>query len=238
MTAKRNKPKSRVSDEMAAEVVLDPQEQDEAAPTDDDDRKVPRRPQEATTPPPAKSTWDKAEQFARMFASVGVVTAAGLGLWEYKTSNDDVRRERSLEIVRDWQSEQQIDRYTRVQSFVEQRLATSDAISTSLPPEALEKAYSNLGYRWTTFLRASDGPGARQTEEDIDRLTLYFGQMEICISSGLCDAAVLRAYFESEVVTFWRYFSGYATLRREANYSGYGAPVEELVARFGTMKAE
>lgn len=85
-------------------------------------------------------------------------------------------------------------------------------------------------------MRAEGGAESLIIEEDVDRLTLFFGQMETCISADLCNAEVLEAFFGSEARSFWQYFQGYAQLRREDNYAEYGAAVTDLVDRFEDMK--
>lgn len=178
------------------------------------------------------------EQVARISASLGVAGAAIFGVIEYISSNEDIRRERSLGFVESWQDGGHIDRYTRIQTYVETQLKTSTLPLQSLPAEIQARAYQNLGYNWVVDLRSTDEPEAKTIEADIDRLTLFFAQMDICISAELCNADVLRAYFSSEVTTFWQYFQGYAQLRQEANYQGYGSQVTALVARFQVGNTE
>jgi hypothetical protein len=194
-----------------------------------------RRPIE---PSEVKGLWGWVEQTARIAASIGVAGAAIVGVFEYMSANEDVRRERALTIVQDWQEDGQIDRYTRLQSFVEAKLETTDALPADMPPELLARAYQNLGYNWMVDLRGAETASAASIENDVDRLTLFFSQMETCISADLCNAEVLRAYFGSEARSFWQYFQGYAQLRRENNYPAYGAPVTALISRFGAMEAE
>ena len=182
--------------------------------------------------------WGAVERGTRIAASIGVAGAAIIGVIEYIGSNEDVRRERSLEVVQDWQSGKMTDRFTRVQAFVEAQLETSTLPPASLPDELLAKAHENLGYNWMVDARASAGQSPPAIETDVDRLTLFFARMEICIEADLCNAEVLNAYFNSEATTFWQYFQGYARLRREANYADYGRPVNALVTRFQGMTSE
>jgi hypothetical protein len=186
----------------------------------------------------AKAYLGVIEQLARIAASLGVAGAAIFGVIEYIASNEDIRRERSLSFVESWQDDGMIERYTRLQGFVEQRLHASELPPPTLPQDALARAYQNLGYAWVLNLRAVPGPESVLTETDIDRLTLFFSQMEICVASDLCNARVLAAYFTTEVTSFWQYFQGYARLRREANYTNYGIHVTALVARFGSLGSE
>ena len=233
MTVRKTKAKERVSDEMAYEVLMEDSGVEEAPEVrDPEGKKLPRRPPE---PQETSGFLGGFEQVMRILASIGVAGAAIVGVVEYISSNEDVRRERSLAVVRDWQEDKLIDRYTELQTYVEDQLQNSTLPPASLPPEALARAYRNLGYNWMVDLRADGGTGAQLVETHVDRLTLFFAQMEICIAAELCNGDVLNAYFHSEVTTFWQYFEGYAQLRREANYADYGRPVDELVARFEEM---
>jgi len=228
VTAKRSKTKNSITGEMANQAVLEPSE---AAREEEEDERSLRRPPE---PIEGKGLWAHVEQGARIAASIGVAGAAIFGVIEYNAANEDVRRERSMGFVEAWQNARQIDRYTRVQAFVEDKLNSGTAPLATMPPEALTRSYANLGYNWIVDLREQGGTVTKGIEADVDRLTLFFSQMEICVASDLCNASVLEAYFESEVVSFWRYFQGYAKLRREANYEGYGKSVNDLVDRFKT----
>ena len=66
----------------------------------------------------------------------------------------------------------------------------------------------------------------------IENLEQLRNLVDACIEAGLCEADVLRVYFAEEVLSFWAYFEGYAQLRRESNYAGYGTAVDRLVDRF------
>lgn len=246
MTAKRDKPRKPLSHEMMNEALADPapdleRHRDSAEDHDVDDDARPasvRRPAE-----PGKTSADRVtlstrvEQYTRIAASLGVALAAITGAYQYVEANEDNRRERSLEIVRNWQSETNIERYTAIQAFVEGKVnePTLKAQLQVLSPDALPDAQANLGRAWTAALRDSDAPEDKRIERHIDRLMLFFAQMEICIDSELCNAKVLRDYFELEVSTFWTYFKGYAELRQRASYQGYGDPVARLVERFAAM---
>ena len=233
MTARRTKPKERVSDEMAYDVLVEDSSAEESPEAPEfEGKRPPRRPPE---PEETGGFLGGFEQIMRILASIGVAGAAIVGVFEYISSNEDVRRERSLAVVRDWQEDKLIDRYTQLQSYVENQLQTSTLPPASLPPEVLARAYRNLGYNWMVDLRADGGADAQAMETHVDRLTLFFAQMEICIAAELCNGDVLNAYFHSEVTTFWQYFEGYAQLRREANYADYGRPVDALVGRFQQM---
>ena len=246
MTAKRSKSRKALSHEMVNEALADPVSDLDGDPgrhdpsDADEESRVPptRRPVEPRKDSAEKPTvLTRAEQVMRIAASLGVAAAAILGVIEYSNANEDNRRERSLEIVRDWQTETNINRYTAVQEFVESKV-TEPALKrqlAELPPEALPDAQANLGRAWPAARRDSANADDRRMERDIDRLMLFFAQMEICISSNLCNAEVLRAYFDLEVSSFWTYFKGYADLRQGANYEGYGDPVARLVARFAAM---
>lgn len=243
MTAKHGKSRKALSPGMLNEALADPVQdvaQEAGAEEDKDETEHPktRRPVE-----PAKDGADRsslltrAEQVMRIAASIGVATAAMVAVSEYISANDDKRAERSLEIVRDWQTGAHTNRYTAVQEFVEAKV-TEPALQASLAQlsdAALADAQSNLGKAWTAALRSSSDPADRAIERDIDRLMLFFAQMQICVKAELCDEVVLKAYFDLEVSTFWRYFSGYAELRQEANYEGYGEPVRLLVEEFESM---
>ncbi|WP_299828211.1 hypothetical protein [uncultured Roseobacter sp.] len=246
MTAKRGKSRKTISHEMMNEVLAEPAPDLDVDVEGANDRDVDeeghapptRRPIEPGKDNAERSTLlTRAEQLMRIAASLGVAAAAILGVIEYSNANEDNRRERSLEIVRDWQAETNVQRYTSVQEFVESKVTepTLKAQLQVLSPEALPDAQANLGRAWTAALRDSSAPQDRQIERDIDRLMLFFAQMEICIASELCNAEVLRAYFDLEVSSFWTYFKGYAELRQSANYQGYGDPVARLVERFAAM---
>lgn len=238
VTVKRDKPKRPVTDEMAADVVLDVEaDADDGSETEEFDR-PPRRPDEPQKPEAPKSFFERFERFTRIYASVGVGTAAILGFFQYSAANEDVKRERSLEFVQNWQEDKLIERYTHLQVFVEDKLRDTDPLPLEIDDAATEVMLTNLGYTWSSQLRSTDTPGAKKIENDIDRLTLFFSQMEICAESGLCNESVLEAYFGTEVVSFWQYFSGYAKVRQEDNYIGYGSQVSELVQRFKSLSPE
>lgn len=222
MSARRDKSKNALTEEVANEVVLEVREEE-------DEGGSLRRP---VDPQDDKGFWGKVEQGARIAASLGVFGAAVFGIIEYRAANEDTRRERSMDFVQAWENAGQIDRYTRVQAFVEERLNSATLPPPDLPDEVLRQAYRNLGYNWLLDLREEGGNVALGTEADVDRLTLFFAQMFICIDQGLCNASVLEAYFKTEVTSFWQYFEGYATLRREAGYEGYGEAVGKLVDMF------
>jgi len=197
VTAKRNRPKAKLTEEMTAEVVLDDATYEDDETTDDDPEGTStRRIMDKRADTPKKSKLDLTEQLTRIFASIGVGSAALLGYWQYAEANDALRSERSFELVQNWQKDEHIDNFTTVQDFVETKLSTVETPPTGLKPEALRQASAD----------------AKQ-----------------------CDPEVLRVYFQSEVVSFWQYFSGYATLRQEANYQRYGKPVEDLVNRFQAL---
>lgn len=170
------------------------------------------------------------DRMARITASIGVAGAAVIGVLQYIASNEDVRSERSLEVVREWKSDDMADRYTRVQDFVAQKLENTADELRALPDEARDRALINLGRVWVIQLRATGDPTG--LERDIDQLTAFFAQMEVCIKADLCEAEVLKVYFAEEVLSFWAYFEGYALLRRKNNYGGYGTAVDRLVDRF------
>lgn len=238
MTARKNKAKGGISEEMAFEVLTKDEIRGETNTGEPKSDQADKGHLSLAEPREAKRFWSGFEQIAHIAASIGVAGAAIIGVIEYTSNNEDVRRERSLGVVRDWQEDKLIDRYTRLQSYVEERLKTSTLPPVSLPPEALAQAYRNLGYNWILDQRADGGAVAQAVETDVDRMTMFFVQMEICIASDLCNAEVLNAYFYSEVTTFWQYFQGYARLRREANYADYGSQVNELVDRFKNMSNE
>lgn len=243
MAVKRNKSRKGLSYEMTHEALADSVQEVDVDLDTRDEEDASRGPATRRPMDPVKDSSDRvslltrAEQVMRIAASLGVATAAILAVIEYSNANEDNRRERALEIVRDWQTEANTDRYTAVQEFVEAKV-TEPALQASLgqlSERALADAQTNLGRAWTTTLRNSSEPAEQALERDIDRLMLFFAQMEICISSQLCNAEVLQAYFELEVSSFWKYFKGYAELRQDANYEGYGEPVERLVTRFAAM---
>lgn len=202
-----------------------------------DDR--PEMPEEAEEDEEEEGLLSRLERLIRSSASLGVVVAAGLGVWQYYEANQEVKRERALEIVKDWNNSGYIDRFSKLQEFVETRVSTTRMPPAEIGEAAMRVALGNLGYGWSQELLAQDqDSSARAVLRDIDRLTLFFAQMEICVQAKLCDAEVLHAYFSTEVSSFWAYFQGYARLRREANYSRYGDPVDRLLERFATMERE
>ena len=69
------------------------------------------------------------ERLIRSGASLGVFVAAALGVWQYYEANQEIKRERSLEIVKDWNEGGYIDRFSKLQEFVETRVST-----TRMPP--------------------------------------------------------------------------------------------------------
>lgn len=234
MTARRSKNKDLVSEDMAHEVLSEEPDVNAERGEEDHEGSL-RRPSEANE---EKGLWARFEQTARIAASIGVAGAAIIGVIEYISANEDIRRERSLNIVQDWQADGQIDRFSRLQNFVEDKLENTTPLPATLPPDLLLRAYQNLGYNWMVDLRAEDGADSLVIEKSVDRLALFFGQMETCISADLCNAKVLEAYFGTEARSFWQYFRGYAQLRQEENYADYGLPVTALITRFEAMEAE
>lgn len=183
----------------------------------------------------AAISWSRVESAARIFASVSVAIAALVGVWQYVESNREIKRERSLEYVRLWRDGEPLVQFTNVQRFLEVRIAESDQSFNEL--EKLSKdvrtlALGNFGARVSLELKNSQHENSQQIANAIHRLTLFFGQIEICIDSNLCDAKVLESYLGDEVRSFWLYFKGFAQVRRENNYPGYGGTVDSLVARF------
>lgn len=235
MTARKDKTKGGVSEEMAFAALTEEDSPGEANTVEQRPEQVGKGLRRPVEPREGNGRLGGLEQIARIAASIGVAGAAIIGVIEYISNNEDIRRERSFAVVHDWQDDELVERYTRLQAYVEEQLATSTLPPASLPPPALAQAYRNLGYNWMLDLRADGGTDAQAVETDVDRLTLFFVQMEICIASDLCNADVLNAYFHSEVITFWQYFQGYARLRREANYAEYGRPIDKLVTRFLAM---
>lgn len=180
--------------------------------------------------PESSRFWVHAERLTRILASLGVAAAAIITALQYVGANDGVRSERSFEIVKLWQEEELDQDFTAVQVFVEERVNTVGSGLQRLKGAARKHAMNNLGNTWLVQNRASPTPV--EIEPHLDRLTLFFSQIEICIEARLCDSDVLQRYFFSEVDSFWSYFSAYAELRRDAGYPQYGVSVDKLVQRF------
>lgn len=239
MAARRNdRREARVTEGMAfeqldvADRVVTAEEDDAAARDEAEGGGRPRRP-----PPddrPARdggSLWDVLDKSARFFGSLGVAAAALIAAAEYVNSNSDKRSERSLEIVRSWQKDGVDQQYNKVRDFVAERFQPMRPVIAALPNDAARAAaFPNLGQTWLEQARAELDP--QGIEDSVDKLILFFSQMEVCITAGLCDTRVLRLYFHAEVSSFWQYFSLYADDRQQEGYDDYGSQVERLLTRF------
>ena len=178
----------------------------------------------------ASAFWVKFEQVTKILASLGVTAAAVITALQYIYANEGIRSERSLQFVQQWQTQELDKNFVEVQVFVEDRLKTVGSDLSKLEGPALKQALKNLGRAWLVENRNSAVPD--DIEVHLDKLTLFFSQIEICVAADLCDASVVKSYFYSEVDSFWNYFSAYAELRRDAGYQEYGASVDGLVKRF------
>ena len=173
------------------------------------------------------------ESGVRIFANLAIAIAALVGVWQYIEVNRELKRERSLEYVRTWENGSWIEQYAELQNFLEDRIIEAGPLASqvaSLPPEAQRVALRNFGERLSTKLHNGEFEGSDNVENTIHRITLYFGQIGICVSASLCDKQVIQAYLGDEIVSFWTYFEGYAIFRRNNNYANYGYAVNDLVA--------
>lgn len=177
--------------------------------------------------------WIIAERVTRVAASIGVAGAAIFSAMQYFAVNQSARAERSMTYVTQWQEDKIDDHFAAVQVYVEERMKPIGNSLAALDQEALDAALGNLGTLWLTENRAGPDPDA--LEDHLDQLTLFFGQFEICLQAKLCDKKVLYRYFNSEVDSFWTYFSHYAVLRRQDGYVNYGVGVDALVITFDKL---
>lgn len=169
------------------------------------------------------------ERVVRGLASIGVLAAAVISTLQYIESNRSLESERSLGLVQAWQERKLAEDFSALQLFVEGKLeglGEASAGLAALPPPALNAALSNLGKTWLIENRKGENPDV--LEDRIDRVTLFFEQMETCIDAGLCTEKVLARYFDEQVQSFWVYFNHYAVIRQKEGYVGYGKGVARL----------
>ena len=180
-------------------------------------------------------------------ANVATAVAAGLLLLEFWTNGVERERERSLELVQAWSNDGHANRFANVQAIIERRRFESGLDQMRLPREGLPTAHANIAAtlalegieRRIVGGRAPTDDEAAARDEfvaDVDRVILFFERMDVCLAAELCDAAVLKAFFEPTVVSSWEYFVGYARVRRKNGYPQFGERVPSLIERFARIE--
>ncbi len=176
--------------------------------------------------------WLKVERIVRLLASLGVLAVAAMAFLEYRNSNADLKRNRSLVMVSEWNDKGFTEKFRRVATFVESKRKNGELVPKDLPENMQFEGKKNLGKKWAQEIRSRADFANKRLDDDIDTITLFFSRMEICAAAQLCDREVLKAYFQTEVISFWAYFRGYAKQRQIDGYSAYGSLVDRLYASF------
>lgn len=188
--------------------------------------------EEAQTELGKRSRLDEFAKTISIVANVAVIVVAYLAYQQYVDANEDLRRGRSLAFVQEWTDKGYSEAYGNISAFVEQKRKDGDTYPSSLPDDAVAIAKFNLGLKWSDDLLTKQDQRSTSLANDLDRTVQFFSRMSTCSNSKLCDEGVLVEYFDTELLTFWDFFSGYAQQRRENGYANYGSKVDMLATRF------
>jgi hypothetical protein len=164
-------------------------------------------------------------------SKMATVAVLGLAFWQYYEAGQDKKRERSLQLVSAWVDDGQPERIARVSAFLYQKAAAARAQIEILPEIMREKAWENANERIFLSLVTANDATASNARVDIDNLFRFFVRVEICVSSGLCDANVARDYFLIEAQSLTTDLAPFLALVRESGLPNYGKAVEAFVSQ-------
>ncbi len=185
-------------------------------------------PTAVTTPPDTDTGLTKTERIVRMIGVLGVAVSAALAVWQYIDQNIEVRKERSIALMTQWQESDARDAYARLAAKVEGAVTAVGPLPENLDAEGVRLAKKGIGASLIASLSAD--PTEVQWEVDVQRLVDFYSEVEFCVSSGLCHRPLIADYFGADVVSFWDYFGAYADQRRANFYPTFGGGVDRLVA--------
>lgn len=205
-------------------------------PVEDDARAgaLPGLAQTLSEAPPLKGSvglMAKIAPWVDISAKIATVAVLGLAVGQYYKAGQDAKRERSLQLVAEWVEDGQPERIAAINSFLLNAAAAARPQVAALPETMRDKAWANANESILESLVARDNPQAATTRSDIDRLFGFFVRVDICVSSGLCDADVARDYFLVEAQSLTTELAPLVAKLRQAGQPGYGRAAEAFVSR-------
>jgi len=168
-------------------------------------------------------------QSCDIFAKISTVAVLVLAWWQYYQAGIDKTRERAMEMVTEWVEGGQAERLARVSEYLHSAATQAQAQIDAMPEAARERGWENA--EKVTFGGLAEPPSAeiRALRRDIDQIFSFFTRAEICVSSDLCDAEVMRAYFLVEARSLTTELTPFIARVRDSGYPSYGAATEAFV---------
>ncbi|MDD8024694.1 MAG: hypothetical protein PHX82_16500, partial [Paracoccaceae bacterium] len=153
----------------------------------------------------------------------------GLAYWQFHEAGVDKTRERSMALVTEWAEGGQADRLGRVNEYLSDAGNRAKKQIDAMAEDARDLGWKNAETAIYGALAVPVTSEARALRRDLDQIFAFFTRAEICVSSGLCDAEVMRAYFLVEAQSLTRELALYLVLVHKAGFPTYGAGAEAFV---------
>jgi hypothetical protein len=143
-----------------------------------------------------------------------------LGGYQYFYAQQELRVDRTLEYVAEWNSGRYRDAFDELNQVIwpiySAAAAEIDALAST--PEQRNDMLANIGEQVT-----NPGTGiAPNAAAQVDQVFSFFERAALCANERLCDFQVLDTFLGNEVRSFWTYFSRYARLKNSTGYTTYG----------------
>lgn len=230
-TTKRGKTTDLSPGALEVTGIVDPAETEDAAEAKDDSP-LGRRSALADTAPAPKTGWERVESAFRLVSLIAIAASAVVSALNFYQGYLDTKKDRSIALMSDWQSTGVRDSYAGLGDVVVPAIEEVGIISASLPDKARQLARIQIGKNLFEELEAGDEDIFASVSAQIEEVIVFFSEVEFCVRANLCDIALLKDYFGTEVVLFWDYFQTYAQEQRADFYPTYGIAVESLAEVF------
>lgn len=182
--------------------------------------------------PAAANLWQDVESAFRVLSLIAIAISAMVSALNFYQGYLDKKKERSVALMSAWQSSGERDTYARLGEALIPVIRSAGPIPSNLPQQARHLARRQIGVKLIEELEAGDKAVFEEVASQIDKIFLFFSEVEFCLRANLCDENLLKEYFKADVIVFWDYFQAYATGKRAGLYPTYGEAVETLAINF------
>lgn len=185
------------------------------------------------TGPARRTRWERAESTFRMLSLIAIAVSAAVSALNFYQGYLDTKKERAIALMSQWQSSGARDTYASLGDVLAPAITDVGPIPSDLPEQAKQLVRKRIGADLLEALKSGNLDDQEGIATQIDTVVVFFSEIEFCLRAKLCDEALLKDYFGTEVTVFWDYFQTYAFEQRAGLYPTYGKAVEQLVASFG-----